>query len=191
MSGRLPMLASAVALGLALVTAPVAKADDASPESARAFVQGFYDWYLGQTLAALKPKSGKAFDFIDAVRRRPNWFSPELTRLLEEDVAAAKRCRDEVVGLDWDPFLETQDPAPTYMAGKVEKTVNGFRVSVDFHNKGFGGVRNPTAQADVTLVAGHWMFVDFIEEPTDPKLRQGLIATLKSYEHTGEYKCQH
>jgi hypothetical protein len=185
--------ASAAVLGLLLIVAPAgawaAPPADVSEASARSFVQGFYDWYLGKVLGASKAKSATDFGFIDAVRQRPGWFSPELKRLLEEDIAAASRCKGDIVGLDWDPFLETQDPAPTYTAGKVEKTAKGFRVSVDFHNKTFGGARNPAAQADVVFVDGHWLFADFVEEPTDPKERQGLVALLKSFERSGEYKC--
>jgi hypothetical protein len=199
MSVGLARRAAAVALGLSLIVFPAAASaatpDDASEASARAFVQGFYDWYLKRVLAAgaqrEKHPDAKGFDFIDAIRQRPDWFSPELKRLLEEDYAASSRCKGDVVGLDWDPFLETQDPAPTYTAGKVEKTAKGFRVSVDFHNKNYAGVRNPAAQADVALVGGHWTFVDFVQEPTDPKSRQGLVALLKGYERSGEYKCQH
>ena len=196
MSGGVATRAAAAALSLALIAGPAfaAKTDDASETSARSFVQGFYDWYLGQVLTGaarqLKNNSAKGFDFIDAIRRRPNWFSPDLRRLLEEDVAAASRCKGDVVGLDWDPFLESQDPAPGYTASKVEKTANGFRVSVDQHNKDVGGIRNPAAQADVTFVDHHWMFVDFVQEPADPKARQGLAALLKSFERSGEYKCQ-
>jgi len=187
-------LTAAAMLGLSLLAASAgasaAKPDDGSEASARTFVQGFYDWYLGRVLAPAKSRSAKPFDFIDAIRQRPSWFAPELKRLLEEDFAASSRCKEEVVGLDWDPFLETQDPARTYTAGKVEKTAAGFRVSVDFHNKAYGGVKNPTAQADVVFTGGHWMFADFVQEPTDPKARQGLAALLKSYERNGEYKCQ-
>jgi hypothetical protein len=159
----------------------------ASEAGARAFVQGFYDWYVGKVIVASKKGSG--YGFIDAVRQRPDWFSPELKRLLEEDVAAASKCKGDVVGLDWDPFLETQENPGTYAVGKVEKTAQGFRVSVDLKDAKARGARNPAAQADVAFVGGHWRFVDFVEEPADPKLKQGLVAILKGYERSGEYKC--
>ncbi len=191
MSGRRAGVVAAAVLGLLLLIDPVsvsaAPPVDGSPESARAFVQGFYDWYVGKILGASKRRAAAGYDFIDAVRQRPAWFSPELRRLLEEDVAAASKCQGDVVGLDWDPFLETQEnPRAAYIAGKVEKTAQGFRVSVDDKAR---GARNPAAQADVALVDGHWTFVDFVEEPTDPKLRQGLVAILKGYERSGEYRC--
>jgi hypothetical protein len=159
----------------------------ASEFGARAFVQGFYDWYSGRMLAASKSKSGKGFDFHDGLRAKPDSFSPELKRLLEEDYAASSKCPSEVVGLDWDPFLETQDTPGSYAISKVEKTAQGFRVSID--DKKARRSDNPVAQADVAFVGGHWTFVDFAEEPTDPKSRQGLVAILKGYEKSGEYKC--
>jgi hypothetical protein len=162
----------------------------ASEAGARAFVQGFYDWYAGKVLAASKGKSASGYGFIDAVRQRPDSFSPELKRLLEEDYAAARRCPGDVVGLDWDPFLETQEDPGAYRVGAVEKTAQGYRVSVDVKDAKARGARNPVAQADVAFVGGHWTFVDFVEEPADPKSRQGLVAILKEYEKSGEYKCK-
>jgi hypothetical protein len=183
-------------LSLSLIVAPArafaAGAYAVPPEnptesSASAFVQGFYDWYVGKVLVATKKGSG--YGFIDAVRQRPDGFSPELKRLLEEDVAAASKCKDDVVGLDWDPFLETQELPGSYKVGKVEKTAQGFRVSVDVRDAKARGARNPVAQADVAFVGGHWQFVDFVQEPNDPKTRQGLVSLLKGYEKSGEYKC--
>lgn len=160
----------------------------ASEAGARAFVQGFYDWYAGRMLAASKSTSGQGWGFTDGIRGRPDSFSPELKRLLEEDYAAARKCPGDVVGLDWDPFLETQDAPGAYTVGKVEKTAQGFRMSID--DRKTKGVRNPVAQAEVAFIRGHWMFVDFVEEPADPKSRQGLVAILKGYEKSGEYKCR-
>jgi hypothetical protein len=195
MSVRLAVRGVAAVLGLSLILGPTAasaqaKLDDASEESARTFVQGFYDWYVGKVLTAAKQRSGGGYGFDDALRQRPDWFSPELKRLLFEDIAAASKCKNDVVGLDWDPFLETQDPGRGYKVSKVEKTATGFRVSVDFRNKAYGDIHNPVAQADVVFVDHHWMFVDFVQEPADPKSRQGLVAILKGYEKSGEYKCK-
>ncbi len=199
MSVRLAVRAAAAAFGASLIVVPAAVSGAAnlsagavvafaSEAGARAFVQSFYDWYTGRMLAASKSKSGKGWGFIDGIRGRPDSFSPELKRLLEEDYAAARKCPSDVVGLDWDPFLETQDSPGAYRVGKVEKTAQGFRMSVD--DMKARGVNNPVAQADVAFVGGHWMFVDFVEEPTDPKSRQGLVAILKGYERSGEYKCK-
>jgi hypothetical protein len=197
MSVKLASRMAAAVLGLSLLLAP-ARASAAgaffvppqnpSEFSAQAFVQGFYDWYLGKIRAASKKGSG--YTFIDAVRQRPDWFSPELRRLLEEDVAAASKCKDDVVGLDWDPFLETQETPGVYTVGRVDRTTQGYRVSVDLKDAKTRGARNPAAQADVAFVGGRWQFVDFVEEPTDPKARQGLVAILKGYERSGEYKCR-
>jgi hypothetical protein len=176
MSARLARRVAAAVFGSALIVAPTgasaanpsaaAVVTFASEAGARAFVQGFYDWYAGRMLAASKNRSGKGFGFSDAIRARPDSFSAELKRLLEEDYAAARKCPSEVVGLDWDPFLETQDTPGAYAVGKVEKTAQGFRMSVE--DRKSRGVRNPVAQADVAFVGGHWTFVDFVEEPADP-----------------------
>jgi hypothetical protein len=200
MSEAFARRAAAAVLGLSLILGPAAASGAGNPsasavvvfaseEGAKAFVQGFYDWYVGKILAASRKKSGGGFGFDDALKQRPDWFSPELKRLLLEDVAASSKCKDEVVGLDWDPFLESQENPSVYAVGKAEKIAQGFRVSVD-DKKLPKGDHNPVAQADVTFVGGHWTFVDFVQQPTDPKFRQGLIAILKGYEKNGEYKCK-
>jgi hypothetical protein len=200
MSVRLAIRAAAV-FGASLVVAPTGASAAPNPSAgavvafaseagARAFVQSFYDWYAGRMLAASKSSSGKGWGFIDGIRGRPDSFSPELKRLLEEDYAAARKCPGDVVGLDWDPFLETQEDPGAYTVGKVEKTAQGLRVSVEVKDAKARGARNPIAQADVAFVGGHWIFVDFVEEPTDPKSRQGLVAILEGYEKAGEYKCK-
>jgi hypothetical protein len=57
MFGRLSRYAVAALLGASMVSgqawaAPAAKLDEPSEQSARRFVQQFYDWYLPQVLAA-------------------------------------------------------------------------------------------------------------------------------------------
>jgi hypothetical protein len=79
-----------------------------TPESVRGFVQGFYDWYVPK---ALDHKIFRAWDL--ALKTKSSVFSPELAQALREDSAAQDKAeKGELVGLDFDPFLNSQDPRP-------------------------------------------------------------------------------
>ena len=76
-------------------------------DSAAAFAQHFYDWYVRDTMAG----------FEAVVRDSGALFAPELLSALREDLAASAAHPDEIVGLDWDPFVASQDPCPVYLVG--------------------------------------------------------------------------
>lgn len=123
-----------------------------SKQSCASFVQAFYDWYL--------PRARKE-DFIQrALEHRKSSFSPELARAVREDYAAAAKVPDEIVGLDFDPFLNTQDPARRYATGRVD--LKGGRCWVSVYGMNHG---KRSAEPDVTPELakrnGQWIFVNF------------------------------
>src|SRR5437879_1405295 len=96
-----------------------------TPESCRKFVQEFYNWYLptmrkNTTLAPPSP----------ALKSKSHAFSPELLNRLDEDFVAASKVPDEIVGLDFDPFLNSQDPGERYVAGRATSKGNTCLVEV-------------------------------------------------------------
>jgi FlaG/FlaF family flagellin (archaellin) len=85
-----------------------------SQRSCRDFVQRFYDWYVP---IALKDNAGNPSD--RALRYKSHAFSPELLTQLKEDSTAQAKAKGEIVGLDFDPFLNSQHPGERYTAEKV------------------------------------------------------------------------
>ena len=140
-------------------------------ESARKFVQGFYDWY---TPHALSHKSGAAWDLGHTSKKSA--FAPALLSALNEDLKASKKVKDEIVGLDFDPFLSSQDPVSHYSVTKVEKRGQAYLASV---NGMTGG--KPSAKADVIArvekVKGTWRFTNFMYPSGENLL--GVLAKLK------------
>lgn len=138
--------------------------------SPRQFVEGFYRWYLP---IILNPQTGTASDV--ALKYKASAFSPELLRLLKADSAAQAGCED-LIGLDFDPFLYTQDSEGHYEVGKITQTGQSYRAEI------YGvrsGVRfdKPSVIAEFTVQSGHWFFVNFIyPEGSD------LLTTLRSEE---------
>lgn len=113
----------------------------------RAFVQQFYDWYWNQssTDSKLKPH-----DYDEALTLKPAALSPELVRLIRRDDARA-RAAGGIANLDFDPYLNSQDPEGKYEVMQV--TVNG------------GVCRAKLSQRDVVAEARRngsgWMFSNF------------------------------
>jgi hypothetical protein len=95
------------------------RALSAEEQSCKAFVQGFYDWYWNQF--AVDPKADH-HTYDDALTLRPTVLSENLTRLIKRDDARAKAAGG-IANLDFDPFLNSQDPTGKYDV--VEVSVNG------------------------------------------------------------------
>ena len=124
-------------------------------DSARGFVQGFYDWYVPKTL---NDSAGPAWNLAIKVKR--SVFSPQLAQALKEDSAAQAKAEGEIVGLDFDPFLNSQDPGRHYRVGKI--TQKGESYWVDVHSVSPGKLSlKPSIVAEVVQKNGQWCFVDF------------------------------
>lgn len=142
------------------------ESQDAQP-SCRDFVQQFYNWYVRQPTweRALKDKRFAA--------------SAELLRLLIEDAAAQAKVTGEIVGLDFDPILNSQDPAKRYVVGKI--TPNGSRYWVEVYRVEAGVKdKKPSVVPEVMMQAGRWIFVNF-HYKNDPKYpeNENLLSILK------------
>jgi len=122
--------------------------------SAKSFVQSFYTWYLS------KGPRGKEKSSDDALKLKRSAFDTELYRQLKEDSDASAKNPGEIVGLDFDPFENSQDPCSRYVAGKVTAKGDAYLVEV------FGiceGKKNktPDVTPEVSFKDGKWVFVNF------------------------------
>ena len=146
--------------------------------SVKKFVQAFYDWYT--------PRALKGDSEMLTLKVKGNAFSPDLKRALMEDRKAQEKVKDEVVGLDFDPFLNSQDVANTYTAKKVEHKGQKWLASVYGHYKGQKEDPTPSVIAQVEKGKSGWRFTNFIYP--DPKKPTNLLQVLsdlkKEREHT-------
>ena len=146
-----------------------AKSGREVPESLRGFVQGFYDWYVPK---ALGENVGPAWNL--ALKAKSSAFSSQLVRALREDSAAQAKAEGEIVGLDFDPFLNSQDPSNRYQVGKI--TPKGETYQVEIYGVGSGSKHEkPDVIAEVAQKNGQWFFVNF-----DYPEGRNLLAVLKS-----------
>jgi hypothetical protein len=146
-----------VVLALYVLSASAVLAQGPSPSQTAAsdFVQRFYDWYT-----PLAHKSGPSPSWIVALDKHGAEFDPRLSRALRKDAAAQARVPDDIVGLDFDPFLHSQDPQDKYAAGDPTESGGVYLVSVY-------GVRNekraakPDVVAELKPAKGSFLFTNF------------------------------
>lgn len=144
-------------LPLLLVLAAISvQAQESKPEdSARAFTQDFYHWYL--PLAA-KETRFPAYEI--AIKKRPASFTPDLLKALQEDAEAQAKISDDIVGLDFDPFLYSQDSPKHLVVTQVNRKDDGFWVYLR-HSKTAKGNSKPDVIAVVIQSNGQWCFSNF------------------------------
>jgi len=104
-------------VALVVVLGPAtAQVSTPSPDiqSCRKFTREFYDWYVPYTQKQLSVPASDV-----AIRRKPGVFSPSLLEALKADSEAQARAKQEIVGIDFDPFVGGQDPYAHYTIRKV------------------------------------------------------------------------
>jgi hypothetical protein len=117
-------------------------------------VQEFYDWYLPLTSVQ---RVGPTW--YELLTRRSEILTPQLRRALQADSAAQVGAPGESVGLDFDPFLFSQDPCERYEVGGA--TRKGTRYWVDVYEVCAGKrSAHPHVVAEVAPSRGGWVFVN-------------------------------
>ena len=130
-----------------------------APESAAVqFVRGFYSAYTPRGVA-----SGLAA--VDSLlKEQPQLFTPELLQALRRDAAARAAATGEIDGLDFEPFLNSQDPCARYEVGSAARA--GGRVQVPVHAVCDGRrAAAATVVAEVVPANGGWAFANFVYGP--------------------------
>jgi hypothetical protein len=172
---RAPIILTITILSF-LVTLIAAGAEASSKEeqSCHEFVQSFYDWY-----AKLARQEHKESSDILAITLKKTSFSPELVRQLKEDANASAKVSNEIVGLDFDPFLNAQDIGERYTVGKVTKKGPNFLAEVYGSWNGKKSVK-PDVTPELSNHGGHWIFENFHYQHTDIPANENLLTVLSA-----------
>jgi len=138
-----------------------AKIDD--KESARLFVQKFYDWSFGLFRADIGGNSQLSDQEI-IMKHSREFFSQNLRKALEDYYHTP--AKDGDIGLDFDPFMAGQDVGEGYQTGNVKQVGNKFLVDVrDIKN---GQSRTSVFNApllvtvEMTKEQGKWAITNFL-----------------------------
>jgi len=144
---------------------PMQGKDSANPqESCLRFVQSFYDWYATN---ALGKKGIIASDY--ALEHKSQVFSPELLRALKQDADAQAKARGVIVGIDFDPFVGSQDPAEKYKVGVIRQKDDRYLVEVYGIYDGSPN-QTPDVRAELVQTSGTWVLVNFYYPPVSGNL---------------------
>jgi hypothetical protein len=130
-------------------------------KSCRNFVQKFYNWYLPAPYG--EPRTGRDADA--ALRQR--FLSPELFRDLKIDYDAQAKVTGEIVGLDFDPFLNAQNTWERCVIGKITHKKDSYWVEVFGFWDGKKSAK-PDVVPELVLKNGKWRFVNFHYEKELP-----------------------
>jgi hypothetical protein len=153
---------------LAVLLAPAAPCRAVAQESAAAFVQRFYDAYRKE-----------APHWVETVQNRRALFEPSLADALQADAAAQAKVQGDLVGLDFDPFLGSQDPGPRFEARRTTAVSGGQRVEVfDLTSRA-----KPMVLVDVASRGGSWIITDFHYRNIGDDLRAILKALKAERQH--------
>lgn len=128
-------------------------------DDAAKFVSGVYAAYLPRS-----ERSGiGALDSL--MHEQPQWFSDSLRAGWQRDVSRRRENPGEIVGLDFDPLLASQDPCEDYETGSVTHVDSLIRVDIHAVCQ---GVRSADAVlvAEVVLRDTQWQFTNFIYQPS-------------------------
>lgn len=139
---------------LAIYLAAATKQQSPEAASVRKCVQGFYDWYV--------PRALKGDVEMQTLKIKASDFTPTLRKALIDDYNAQGKSKDEVVGLDADPFLNSQDVANTYTVKKIEHEGHAWLASVYGHYKGQKEDAQPSVIAQVEKTKTGWRFTNFL-----------------------------
>lgn len=142
-------------------------------ESAHVFVQRFYDWYVPLAKRETKEPASNV-----AIRERGALFSKELLALLKEDAAAEAKANGYILGLDFDPFLNTQDASDRYDLGDITSKAGNCLVSI-FGTRYGERSAHPDVIAEISCTNSRWIFINFHY----PDTGENLIQILRALRH--------
>ena len=155
---------------------PASKNGSESPDqkSCRAFVQKFYDWRVSLLIDTFcpNPLKGTAADqeaisradeectvvssYRNAEKLNPSRvLSPRLQHYLKREAQAQG---PDDPGLDFDPYLNTQDPSPRYLVDSVR--VDGNRCDAVVHGYDEGQQREEV-MPELFRANGRWLIENF------------------------------
>jgi hypothetical protein len=162
--------------GQAAAQQPAVVANAGRADSARAFVQHFYDWYL-----ATQANKGSAYDSLLTVRR--SLLGDRLFSAFQADIAAQRADTvPEIASLsaEADVFLNSQDPCPRYTA-RSPRPLGGNKLAVVVAGDCGGLDTRPNLEVELRATGAGWQ-IENIKDPTNPSF--DLLSALVRYHAT-------
>lgn len=137
--------------------------------AARQFAAEFYAWY--------RPAGGAERGVNEVLKERRAWLTPQLASLLEADQACASRAQ-AVCRLDFDPFLNSQDPCEKYEVDGDMIPYRDLREVWVLVRATCSGRPDSIPTADLVLIPSGVSWV--IKDVRYPQTRDPLISILST-----------
>lgn len=150
----------------------------ATKDSCLHFTQTFYNWYVAHALNA-----ANSVPWIVALKYEGGPFSKDLAQALVRSESEAKAEGDAV--LDFDPILNTQDPADHYLVRSVTRRQGHYWANVYgiWSRPVSGQGQKPQVVAELMFKHGRWFFVNFhYPNSTNPD-NENLLTILRYQYH--------
>ena len=149
--------------------------ETAQEKSCRVFVQRFYDWYFDRLNQVRGKVSQSRSNSDDVVRLKPELLTVPLLQLLVEDREAVSRNPGEIVGLDFDPYINAQDWEGTYWVQSV--TVQGSKCRAAVWGTD-AGTKRDMVDPELEFGSGKWVITNFHYPGNSLPRDENLIAML-------------
>jgi hypothetical protein len=144
--------------------------------------QDFYDWYVKKAVNDSEEANQRA-PWHAAMKHNGNPFSSGLTRALIESDAEARADGDPV--LDFDPILNTQDPADRYVVRGT--ALNNGRCWAKVYGVWSRPIpaqgEQPQVVAEMVFKSGRWLFVNFHYPNSTSPDNENLLSLLRYRYH--------
>jgi hypothetical protein len=137
--------------------------------SPREFLKDFLSWYVPRTRSGSTPSGWKG------TLELMHWdFNPKLANLLEADSAIEPSCQGNLPQ-DFDPLLNTTQPAEHYEVGAIDAHNGSFKAKI-YHVTDSKRSANPDVIAEFVKQNQRWYFLNFAY----PSNRTDLVSILKA-----------
>ncbi len=165
----------------------VVRAND-STAAVRKFVQGFYDWYA--PFVQTEPRFPGWWQILSSA---PGYLDANLASGLRADSAAQRIDPVSREVIDFDPFLNSQDPCPRYEVTDVHSDGRSYRVSArpvcPNANWQYWQTLDKTTVVEVVPEGGHWKITNVFYEKGDLKSLLCLNAKADTRPDRRPAKC--
>ena len=108
---------------------------------------------------------------------------PELSSALKEDSDAQAKVSDDIVGIDFDPFLNSQDPCGRYDVGTTRLRAGRYRVAVHAVCDGARDQR-PSVVVELTRAKAGWVIFS-IHDPRQASDLRSVLRSLRASRNKG------
>jgi hypothetical protein len=134
---------------------PVASSAPLDANSCKAYLQEFYNWYAVRSDYDVKHRV-PAPPSNDVLTMRPQALSPELAKLLKEVNDAQANSKEEI-GLDSDPFSNSQDVSSSYVVESATIKNGHCMTMVSGYEK---KLKEETVMPELAPVGASWQIVN-------------------------------